>query len=411
MSAPLGRPGRQRPRPEVNPFGEGEVHHMRQLHRVIRLAAAALAAALLAAGLSACGGSSTSSGSGSGSAATSAAVEAQAKQVVDAARKPLTTFDGPTVPPGRPPAGKQLAVIYPVPAPLPQNASQSVVDAAKAVGWQAHLIDGKGTPKGYVDAMDQAISEKVDGIVLVAMPAELLQREIAAAHAAGIPVVAALPGTANPVAPETLGLFDDVRASYEDQGKALADWVIADAPHGAHVIRLESPEFGDLTKESRVFASTLAAAGPQYKVVDVVSSPVTDILGGPDGVQRIAAALRSNPDAKYVFTLSESWSQIFRQAKKLVGSTDVVGLGSDGDVSVPLVAQGEPLVMIGPDSKTYGWYAVDALIRAFNGKPAVHYRVRSHLVDATNAKQEGGTGITAHYDYRSAWERLWGVGR
>jgi ribose transport system substrate-binding protein len=383
---------------------------------------AAIVAALAAASLAACGSSDSSSTttSASTSAATAAAPAAtttapaaggDAAQVVEAARAPLDAFDGPDTPPGAVPAGKELAVIYPLPAPLPQNASAGVVNAAKSLGWKTRLIDGKGTPKGYVDAMDQAISAGVDGIVLVAMPVELLQQQIKAAADAGIPVVAALPGNADPVPPEELGLFDYVRADYDKQGKVLGDWVVADAPDGAKAIRLESAEFSDLTHEGQVFADTLEAAGSDYQVVDVVSSPVTDILGGPQGVQRLAAAMRKNPDAKYVFILSESWSQIFLQAKKLTGRDDIVGLGSDGDVSVPLVAKGEELVMIGPDSKTYGWYAVDAMIRAFNGKPAVHYDIRSQLVDTTNAGGVKGAGITATYDYESEWKRLWDAGQ
>ncbi|HST37860.1 MAG TPA: substrate-binding domain-containing protein [Conexibacter sp.] len=382
-----------------------------------RVAATAVAAALAATGLSACGSSSGDDDAKTTAATTTAVTTATtgaggdaAAEIVAEARAPLSSFDGPATPPGPVPSGKELAVIYPLPAPLPQNASAGVVTAAEAVGWKTRLIDGKGTPKGYVDAIDQAISAGVDGIVLVAMPVELLQQQIKAAGAAGIPVVAALPGLAEPTPPERLGLFDYVRADYEQQGTTLGNWVVAEAPDGAEAIRLESAEFSDLTHESQQFAATLESAGPQYEIVEVVSSPVTDILGGPQGVQRLAAALRKHPDARYVFILSESWSQIFIQAKRLTGRDDVVGLGSDGDVSVPLVAKGEELVMIGPDSRTYGWYAVDALIRAFNDEPAVHYELRSQLVDTTNAGEVRGAGITAAYDYEAEWKRLWGDG-
>lgn len=386
---------------------------MKSIHPTARRAATVAVALALAAGAAACGGSGSDDDGGS-AAATAAATTAGASgssaaagSLVEQARAPLSAFDGPSIPPRAVPQGKELAVLYPLPAPLPTNASEGVVKAAEAVGWRARLIDGKGTPKGYVDAFDQAISARVDGIVLVAMPVELLRAQIEAADAAGIPVVAALPSLAQPDPPEQFGLYDYVRADYELQGRTLADWVIQDAPDGAKAIRLESAEFPDLTHESQQFADALEQAGDDYEVVEVVSSPVTDIFGGPQGVQRLAAALRKNPDARYVFILSESWSQIFLQAKRLTGRDDVVGLGSDGDVSVPLVARGEELVMIGPDSRTYGWYAVDAMIRALNGEPAVHYEIRSQLVDGSNAGAVEGTGITATYDYEAAWTQLW----
>lgn len=389
---------------------------MRSIHPpAMRRVAAVAVACALAAGAAACGsseddgGSATAAPAGTTAGATTANGGGQAAtgSLVEQARAPLSEFDGPSTPPRGVPEGKELAVLYPLPAPLPTNASEGVVKAAEAVGWSARLIDGKGTPKGYVDAFDQAISAKVDGIVLVAMPVELLRAQIEAADAAGIPVVAALPSLAQPDPPEQFGLFDYVRADYELQGRTLADWVVQDAPDGAKAIRLESAEFPDLTHESQQFADALEAAGDDYEIAEVVASPVTDIFGGPQGVQRLAAALRKNPEARYVFILSESWSQIFLQAKRLTGRDDVVGLGSDGDVSVPLVAEGEELVMIGPDSRTYGWYAVDAMIRALNGEPAVHYEIRSQLVDASNAGAVEGTGITATYDYEAAWRQLW----
>lgn len=355
-------------------------------------------------------GSDEDSSDNAAAAASGSTSTAAAESALAEARAPLAEFDGPTKPPKSVPEGKELAVIKPLPAPLPDRAAQGVVDAADAVGWQTRVIDGQGTPAGYVNAMEQAISAGVDGIVLVAMPVPLLAEQIKKADSEGIPVVAALASLpTGKEDPAEFGLYDFVNANYDEQGEALANWVIADAPEGAKAIRLTSPEFPDLTRESEVFGKTLEAAG-DYEIVDTVDSPVTDILGGPQGVQRLAAAMRSNPDVNHFFLLSESWSQIFMQAKKLTGRDDVVGLGSDGDVTVPLVAEGEELVMIGPDSLTYGWYCVDAMIRAFNGEEPVHYELRSQLVDVTNAGEVEGEGITATYDYESEWKQLWGLG-
>jgi ABC-type sugar transport system substrate-binding protein len=383
--------------------------------RAKRLTAGLLAAAGVLA-LPACG---SSDGGGASTTAAPAAqtIAAESQPAGDAAalvadvRQPLDAFDGPSASPGPVPPDKKIAVIYPLPAPLPLRATAGVEEAAKAVGWSVTKIDGRGTPEGYVNAVEKAISQKVDGIVLVAMPVPLLQAQIEKASVAGIPTTAILPSLPEEEAdPSDYGLVDVVDSNHSEQGTVLGNWVVADAPQGAKAIRLVSPEFPDLTRESDEFAKALEAGGDGYEVVDVVESPVTDILGGPQGVQRLTAALRKHPDVTHVFMLSESWSQIFLQAKKTSGRDDLVGLGSDGDVTVPLVADGEELVMIGPDTLSYGWYAVDSLIRAFNDEPAVGpYRPDSQLVDTTNAQDVDGEGITAAYDFRSAWKQLWGV--
>lgn len=400
-----------------------------------RLAVTALAVIVLA--LAACGGgTSDDSGSTSPPASTAAPAEteapadtgsatpvtaeaetaadaiAAAAEAVEAARAPLAEFDGPTESPGQVPPDKSIAVIYPLPAPLPSRAAESVVEAAEAVGWTARLIDGQGNPEGYVNAIEQAISSQVDGIVLVAMPVQLLQEQIKQANDAGITVVAALPGTVPPDAPpEEYGLFDYVSPNHYDEGYLLGQWVVQDSPEGAKAIVLTSPEFPDLTEEAEAFEQALVDAGSGFEVVDRAESPVTDILGGPQGVQRIAALIRKNPDAKYLFMLSESWAGIFLQAKETTGATDIAGLGSDGDFTVPAIKEGEKLVMIGPDTLTYGWYAVDALIRAFNGEAPVHYyeNMDIQLVDPANAPEVDGEGITATYDFRDAWKTLWGL--
>jgi ABC-type sugar transport system substrate-binding protein len=242
------------------------------------------------------------------------------------------------------------------------------------------------------------------------MPVPLLQEQIKKAADAGIPTTAILPSLPKgDEPPEEFGLFDWVSSDHSAQGKILGEWVAADAPDGAKVIRLTSPEFPDLTRESQEFENSLKAAGDKYEVVETIESPITDILGGPQGVQRLTAALRKHKDVTHAFILSESWSQIFLQAKKTAGA-DLTGLGSDGDVTVPLVAQGEKLVMIGPDTLSYGWYAVDSMIRAFNDAPAIGgYTPKSQLVDTTNAKDVRGEGITAAYDYRAEWKKLWGI--
>lgn len=357
------------------------------------------------------GGTSTAATPSQSSGRAPSGVVTAATDAVTAARAPLSSFDGPSGSPGKPPAGKSLAVIYPVPAPNPLRGSQSVKTAAAAVGWSARLINAQGTPQGYVNAVDQAIATKVSAIALVDMPVPLLQDEIKKANAAGIAVVAVQPSLPQdqPV-PSQYNLFDYVTASHTHEGTVIADWIISHSPSGANVIRLTSPEFPDLDRESNTVASTLAAAGPEFKVVAQVQSPVTDIEGGSQGVQRLEAAMRQHPEAKYMYILSESWVSIALQAEKLANRTDITLLGSDGDTSVPLIKGGAKIVMIGPDTLTTGWYAVDALIRAFNHKPAIQYSsLHFQLVDGTNAAAVQGAGITATYDYAATWKKLWGV--
>jgi len=69
---------------------------------------------------------------------------AKARADVAAARKPMTTFTGPTTSPGAVPSGKSVVSIYSVPAPLPQRSAAGVVAAAKAIGIEQYPRSGLG---------------------------------------------------------------------------------------------------------------------------------------------------------------------------------------------------------------------------------------------------------------------------
>lgn len=373
-----------------------------------------LAAVML---LAACGSDSDSDGT-SADTSSSAASDSksshtadQAVGEVDQARVVVTKFDRPSNPPKSVPQGKKIAVLYPVAVPLPLRASESVQTAAKELGWETTLIDGRGSPEGYVNAMDQAISAGVDGIVLVAMPVPLLAEQIGEARKQGISVTSVLPGLPEGDAkPAEFNLDNYVSTNHDEEGYLMGEWVVQDAPEGAKAIALESPEFPDLTRQSKEFQRALSDAGPNYEVVDTLESPVTDSVGS-QGAQRLAAALKANPEAKYAFVL---FTNTFLQALELSGRDDVIGLSADVDGWVPAIQEGAPLVLVGFDARDFGWYAVDGLIRAFNGEPQPGadgggYEAPSRLVDSKNAGEIKGDSLEVGYDAAEEWLTLWGL--
>jgi ABC-type sugar transport system substrate-binding protein len=193
------------------------------------------------------------------------------------------------------------------------------------------------------------------------------------------------------------------------EGYRLAEWVVADTGgKGAQVIAYNSPQFSDLQVALSGFKQGIKDAGSKYKIVNTTESPATDI-GSAAGAQRMGALFTKYPQAKYIFCLSESWAGTFSQAVQQTGRKDVTGLGTDGDFFLPAIRKGAKFVEIGPDTNEYGWFAMDAVLRAMNHKPQVKYHVPFRLMDKTNANSVSGPAIANSYDYRSAWLKLWGV--
>jgi ABC-type sugar transport system substrate-binding protein len=330
---------------------------------------------------------------------------AKAKADVTAARKPMTTFTGPKVSPGPVPKGKSIVSIYSVPAPLPQRSAAGVVDAAKHIGWKGKVVFGNGTPPGWLAAINTAVTGGANAIVFSAGVPQLLAPGIAKAKAAGAPFVDIFNGFHNPPP----GLVAEVGPPEYTEGYRLAEWIVADTGgKGANVIAYNSPQFSDLQVALSGFKQGIKDAGPSYKIVNETESPATDI-GSAAGAQRMAALFRKYTTAKYIFCLSESWAGTFSQAVAQSGRKDITGLGTDGDFFLPAIRKGAKFVEIGPDTNEYGWFAMDAVLRALNHKPQLKYNVPFRLMDHTNANSTSGPAIANSYDYRSDWLKLWGV--
>ena len=329
---------------------------------------------------------------------------AKARADVAAARKPMKTFTGPKTSPGAVPSGKSVVSIYSVPAPLPQRSAAGVVDAAKRIGWSGKVVFGNGNPPGWLAAINTAVTGGASAVVMSAGVPALIAPGIAKAKSAGAPFVDIFNGVPKPPP----GLVAQVGPPEYTEGYRLAEWVVARSNgKGAQIIAYNSPQFSDLQVAYRGFTQGVKDAGSAYKIVNVTESPATDI-GTAAGAQRMAALFRKYPQAKYIFCLSESWAGTFSQAVQQSGRKDITGLGTDGDFFLPAIRKGAKFVEIGPDTNEYGWFAMDAVIRALNHKPAVKYNVPFRLMDNTNARSTKGPAITNSYDYRSAWLKLWG---
>lgn len=375
---------------------------------VVRALALAFVLVLSALAVTACG-SSDESDAGTTPAATTGGGDGAAKLTaaratadVEAAREPLGTFSGPTEPAGPAPSGKEIVSIFSAPAPLPQRAAGSVARAAAAVGWKVRVVDGAGSPKGWAEAVDTAITGKADGIVLAGGEPPLIAPQVARAQEERIPFLSD-PGCVEELPP---GVTAQVRPQEYEEGYLLGELVVSESPDGAEILALDSPEFVCLQQATAGFKQAIADAGPKFEIVEEAKSPVTDITT-PAGAQRISALLRKHPDVTYFWVLSESWAGPFTQAAQQIGNREVKGLGTDGDFFVPMIQRGANFAMVGPDTEQYGWYAVDALIRAFNGKPQVDYELPYRLVDATNADTLRGPAIASDHDYAADWTALW----
>lgn len=119
--------------------------------------------------------------------------------------------------------------------------SDAQVEAAKVLGWQTQVIDGRGNVKGWDDAIQSAIQTKPDVIALAAILPAAVASSLADAKAAGIVVICTQCG-ANP---DDTGIDaadgDEVNAIIGDN---LGKYIAQKAGGKASVLMWYYPEFG-----------------------------------------------------------------------------------------------------------------------------------------------------------------------
>ena len=159
---------------------------------------------------------------------------ARADDVVDKAKADVskatglqTEWNGPTSAPKVTPGKKIIYLSGDEQIDTSHEYGVYMKEAAEKIGWEATVIDGKGSPTSWLAAFNQAIALKPDGIAIFADAASL-QDPIKAANAQGIKIIG-LHATALPGPYPDLGVFFNIQGDPRNVGRIQGEWAIADS--------------------------------------------------------------------------------------------------------------------------------------------------------------------------------------
>ncbi len=172
-----------------------------------------------------------------GLAATSWSSEAQApspdylqkaQELVQASMKPPTFADVRPSAPAPPfkPGLRIAAILATARSTGAQLQARGVKEAAAAVGWSTVEFDGQGTNQGRLAAFRTVLTQKFDGIVLVAMDQRVVGDAMRDAHDRGIPVVSTMAGNEPGSNPDQV--FADAGMDDLLEGRKVGSWIVAD---------------------------------------------------------------------------------------------------------------------------------------------------------------------------------------
>ena len=260
---------------------------------------------------------------------------------------------------------------YPFAAAIAQGFQQQ---AARA-GVEAIVLDAQGKVQKQANDLDDLLSERVDGIVLMPLDSVIAQSWVDRAAAAGIPVVAVGSQVGDPntrplheVYPKLAALVtqDEVVAGQEAGRLALT---LLPRDRAARIAIIEgAPGFPEVLQRAAGFKQALDAAHATYRIV--ASQPGNWTADDADAAcQNILAA---HPDIDLFFNEADDMAVGCAHAARSAGSAArLIGIGGSRLAMVSLQA-GRIDGTVCYQPRQLGALAFDALYGDVTGRKPLH---------------------------------------
>lgn len=294
--------------------------------------------------------------------------------------------------------------------------SNAAEEAAKELGWDVRVIDGKLSPAVYNQVIRQATAAKVDGLAMVSINCEDAPAAIDAATRAGIKVAAATSEDCANGGFSTYPVYVNGKTSKDiletDIAQARADWLIAELNGEAN------PMIVTLSDNPIAvgMAAGLRDAFAECSDCEVVDGPITsaDLLEGK--IQgKVETLLLQNPQVNSLLLDSDIYWTAGVKAAVRASGRDLVVVGAHGiEEAIDEVRSGDidasGVLFLG----WTGWSLIDALNRAFAGEQGPIESGNGYmLVDQAHGLPPEGKRLgeegPLNEDWKDAYREVWGV--
>jgi ribose transport system substrate-binding protein len=375
-------------------------------HRAAGVAAIAVAGIFA---LSACT-SDTGDGGGSSEAPADGADTAAAQSLVDK-YSAAPTWQGPTEPVDIASVEGKSIVFIAADFAIPFNAeiASEFEVAAKEIGLDPLVIDGKGAVNTYAAGIEQAISMKAGAIVLLSIGPEVVEAPLLQAEAAGIPVVSAANYTTGADLPQ--GITSNVSVDYEMIGGLQSAWAVVQNGGAVDAVSFLAPQFPADVSQSHGQEDQLkelcAACGFSRQEVQVT----TFQQNLPAQVRTI---VQSEPTVNWFFPTFDALNLFIVPGIEQGGGGDRVQTSSHNALEANLqqVLDGTPQsATIGESLPWWAYALVDQSARLIAGQDEQEQNVPIRIFTQEVLEEIGSIDSADLYgdvDFRAEYAELWG---
>ncbi|MCW2762081.1 MAG: ABC-type sugar transport system periplasmic component-like protein [Marmoricola sp.] len=289
-------------------------------------------------------------------------------------------------------------------------------EVAEKVGIELVDYPNQGQRTQWIQGIEQAISRKVDVIVLSGgtIGPIYFEEQAAAAERAGIPIVTVVDRDLTQKAePNTAAR---VGQPYAEAARLDADWIIKQTRCDAHVLVITSNELiaGDINSlaAKREF-DEYCGDGCTTKFVNVPLSQWATKIGTTTQTE-----VSSNPDLNYVFPLYDAMSQFVAPAIQLGGGISRVKIATfNGTPGIlRMIQTGDTVEMIVGENETHlGFAAMDQAMRLMTGVDPIadgDYGIPLRVFDDSNVDETGeppAYGVGYGDKWRDGFLAAWGL--
>lgn len=372
------------------------------MNRNLRAVVSVTAGMLLLAG---CGSSATGSSSTSGG---STQVVADAQNAVTKAMAARTAADSalPTDGPKAVPNKKLISIVCAASIEGCRAISDSQVAAAKAIGWTASVIDGKGSPQGWNDAMTAAIAAKPDAIALAAILPAAIQGTLQQARDAGIKILCTqCGGSGDSEKLIDVATGDEINAVI---GTDMGNYIVANSQGQANVLMWYYPEFGI----SKIRHDAAKAVLDKCTTCKSQSIQVAISEWGTTLPGRVQSLLQQNPSINWVYSPADETAIDAMNAINAAGLSGKVRVaGGNGNLqALQTIATSNVYVATAGVSYAFdSWAGIDGLNRIVSGQQPVTTHSPVRVIDKSNVSQiPSGNYYSGDVDFRTAYLHIWG---
>lgn len=322
--------------------------------------------------------------------------------------------DGPEAQRGK----KVFMVNVGMQAPTGSKVAESAREAAKVLGWELSIFDGKFQPNLYQEGIRQAIAVDADVIWNFAIDCPVARNAFNEAKAAGIPVVSQEAADCSDADPEAPSLFAEnleySSGSFLDWAKALgaaqADWVIAQTGGQAKVIEIAVPDLIITKALHEGFVEEMESCDT-CEIVQTVQSSAAVL--GPELQTKIEQVLLRNPDANSMaFSYDDLMTGGGAAAIRASGRSDqlevIAGTGFPANNELIRKNQGQD-AGFGIDYVYETWAAADLVNRFLAGAEGVPSGVGVQVYDADHGLPSG-TYTSPITDFQERYTKIWKAG-